>query len=60
MQKLEKKKKFLEASKDKKTGKAIPFFYLGDENKSQNLLDIENKKKIENAFRNEMKELGYL
>ena len=60
MQKLEKKKNFLEASKDKKKGKAIPFFYLGDEKKSQNLLDIKNKNKIEKAFRNEMEELGYL
>ena len=60
MQKLEKKNFFLEASKDKKTGKAIPFFFLGDDNKSHNLLDIKNKNKIEKAFKNEMKELGYL
>ena len=45
---------------DKKTGKAIPFFYLGDQSKSEKLLDINNKNKIENAFKAEMKELGYL
>ena len=46
--------------KPKKTGKAVPFFYLGDQKKSEKLLDKKNKDKIENAFRNEMEELGYL
>jgi hypothetical protein len=57
---LKKKNNFSEASIDKKTGKAIPFFYLGDQSKSEKLLDINNKNKIENAFKAEMKELGYL
>jgi len=60
MKDLEKKNNFSEASIDKKTGKAIPFFYLGDQSKSEKLLDINNKNKIENAFKAEMKELGYL
>ena len=45
---------------DKKTGKAIPFFYLGDQKKSENLLDNKNKDKIEKIFKKEMEELGYL
>ena len=57
---MKKKNNFSEASIDKKTGKAIPFFYLGDQSKSEKLLDINNKNKIENAFKAEMKELGYL
>jgi hypothetical protein len=60
MKKLEKKKSFVEASFDKKTGKSVPFFYLGDSKKSEKLLDDKNKDKIENAFKNEMEELGYL
>jgi|TARA_B110000037_G_scaffold25741_1_gene30173 hypothetical protein len=60
MKDLEKQKSFVEASIDKKTGKAVPFFYLGDQKKSEKLLDKKNKDKIENAFRNEMEELGYL
>lgn len=60
MKNLEKKQSFSEASVDKKTGKSIPFFYLGDQKKSENLLDAKNKHKIENSFREEMVELGYL
>ena len=60
MKNLEKKQSFSEASVDKKTGKSIPFFYLGDQKKSENLLDAKNKNKIENNFRKEMEELGYL
>ncbi len=60
MKNLEKKQSFSEASVNKKTGKSIPFFYLGDQKKSENLLDSKNKYKIENIFRKEMEELGYL
>jgi hypothetical protein len=60
MKNLEKKQSFSEASVDKKTGKSIPFFYLGDQKKSENLLDAKNKYKIENSFREEMVGLGYL
>ena len=60
MKNLEKQESFSEASVDKKTGKAIPFFYLGDQKKSENLLDNKNKDKIEKIFKKEMEELGYL
>jgi hypothetical protein len=36
------------------------FFYLGPNNKWQNLLDNEIKFNLENLFKNEMKELNYL
>ena len=60
MQNLEKEKGFFESKIDKKTGKKIPFFYLGKDNKWENLLDDKVRKKLEKAFKNEMKELGYL
>ena len=60
MKKLEQEKGFFESKIDKKTGKKIPFFYLGKENKWEKLLDNKIKKKLENAFTKEMKELGYL
>ena len=60
MKNLEKKQSFSEAAIDKKTGKSIPFFYLGDQKKSEKLLDAKNKNKIESIFRKEMEELGYL
>ena len=43
-----------------KTGKNIPFFNLGANNKWENSLNPEIIKKIENAFEKEMLELGYL
>lgn len=36
------------------------FFNLGPNNKWQNLLDQNTKELIEDEFKNEMKELGYL
>ena len=57
---LEKKQGFTEASKDPKTGEAIPFFNLGPENDWKSLLDNKIKKKIEISFEKEMIELGYL
>ena len=60
MQNLEKEKGFIESKIDKKTGKNIPFFNLGENNKWENSLNSEIVKKIENAFGKEMKELGYL
>jgi len=59
MKNLEKKNNFIEASVDK-NGKPIPFFYLGDQNKSEKLLDKKNKVRIENAFKQEMTELKYI
>ena len=60
MQKLEKEKGFSESWVDEKTGKKIPFFYLGPKNDWKKKLDIKVTEKLEKAFRAEMKELGYL
>ena len=60
MQNLEKEKGFIESKIDMKTGKNIPFFNLGANNKWENFLNLEIIKKIENAFEKEMLELGYL
>jgi len=60
MQKLEKKKTFKESMLDPKTGEKIPFFNLGIKNDWRLDLDDRIKMKIENAFRKEMEELGYL
>ena len=60
MQNLEKEKGFIESKIDMKTGKNIPFFNLGANNKWENSLNPEIIKKIENAFEKEMLELGYL
>ena len=58
MQKLEKQKGFSEASNF--NGKKITFFKYGAKNNWKNFLTSENRKKIEDIFRGEMKELGYL
>ena len=60
MQNLEKEKGFIESKIDNKTGKNIPFFNLGENNKWENSLNSEIVKKIENTFEKEMLELGYL
>ena len=60
MKNLEKDKGFMEAKIDKKTGEKIPFFNQGIENDWKKKLDTKLKDKIETAFSNEMKELGYL
>ena len=60
MKKLEKEKGFFEAMKDKETGINKPFFNLGPDNKWQSLLDDKIRSKIENAFQEEMSELGYI
>ena len=60
MKNLEKEKGFFESKIDKKTGKTIPFFNLGHENKWEKLLDVKIRKKIEISFKKEMTELGYL
>lgn len=59
IQKLEKKSGFSEA-KIKKNGEKINFFNLGPENKWEKNLDPKIKSDIENTFRLEMKEIGYL
>ena len=60
MKSLEAQKGFFEAVSHKETGKKKPFFNLGPNNNWQNLLTDEIRDKIENAFFNEMKELGYI
>ena len=60
MQKLEKEKGFTESWVDEKTGKKIPFFYLGPKNDWKKKLDTKIAEKLEKAFKSEMEELGYL
>ena len=60
MKKLELDKGFIEASTNDETGEKIPFFDLGDKRDWKKTLDLELKKKLENKFRKEMVELGYL
>ena len=60
MKKLEQEEGFFESKIDKKTGKKIPFFNLGEKNDWNKILNKEIKKKIEIAFQKEMKELGYI
>ena len=60
MKNLEKDAGFFESKINKKTGKKISFFNLGKKNDWKKLIDPTIKKKIENAFKEEMEELGYL
>lgn len=59
LQKQENLNGFTEATYNK-FGKPINFFNLGPENNWEKLLDENIRKKIENKFENEMKELKYL
>jgi hypothetical protein len=58
--KMEEKGLFFENVVDKKTGLKKKFFNLGPENNWQKSLEPEIKNAIENNFKNEMRELGYL
>ena len=60
MQRLEKKDGFQESKIDSETNERIPFFNLGPKNDWNKLLEAKIIKKIEIAFNEEMKELGYL
>jgi len=60
MKNLEKEKGFEEAQINIETKEKIPFFNLGPKNEWKKLLDLETIKKIEKAFKKEMKELEYL
>ena len=60
LQKLEQKKGFPEAHKDKNTGKVIPFFNQGSKREWSKSLDKDVVIEIEKTFNKEMKELGYL
>ena len=57
---LEKKNGFQEATYSKEEKKFKTFFNLGFNNRWKKLLPNEIIKKIENSFKDEMKELGYL
>ncbi len=57
---LEKEKGFIESKVDIKTGKKIPFFNLGANNNWKKILNPKIAHKIENSFKKEMVELGYL
>ena len=60
VQKLESQKGFDESMIDKKTGKKIKFFNLGEKTNWQSVLEPNLQNKIEEAFEKEMKELGYI
>jgi len=60
MKVLEKEVGFGESKINKKTGEKITFFNLGKKNDWKKMIDPKIKEKIENAFKEEMKELGYL
>lgn len=60
LKKLEKTIGFSEASHNKKIKKDIPFFNKGPSRKWLGTLDNNIKNKIENTFKKEMIELGYL
>ena len=60
VQKLESQIGFDESMIDKKTGKKIKFFNLGEKTNWQSALEPNLQNKIEEAFGKEMKELGYI
>ena len=57
---LKVKQGFHESMIDKKTGKKIKFFNLGEKTNWQSVLEPNLQNKIEEAFEKEMKELGYI
>ena len=60
MKALEKEEGFSESKINKKTGKKVAFFNLGKKNDWKKMIDPKIKVKLENAFKEEMEELGYL
>jgi hypothetical protein len=60
MKALEKEVGFNESKFHNKTGKKITFFNLGKKNDWKKIISPTIKEKIENAFKEEMEELGYL
>ena len=59
LQKLETDGKFKEQTVDKQN-KSVKFFHLGPENNWKKILDKNISREIENKFKAEMEELGYL
>jgi hypothetical protein len=60
VQKLESQTGFDESLINKKTGKKVKFFNLGEKTNWQSALETNLQNKIEKAFEKEMEELGYL
>jgi hypothetical protein len=60
LKQMENKGLFKENVINKETKSKVNFFHLGPKNKWQNSLDKEIIKTIENKFKNEMRELGYI
>ena len=60
MKTLEQKNFFTESIVDSDTGKRKIFFNLGPQNDWKKILDDKSRRKIENSFKKEMSELGYL
>ena len=59
LQQNEKKYGFSESISSRKGKKQIPFFFLGPENNWRIILDEELKKKLNNLFEKNLKELSY-
>ena len=57
---MEKEGLFKEIVYNKKTGEKKNFFHLGPNNDWKKFLNDDIRKKIEENFKNEMEELGYL
>ena len=57
---MEDKNGFQEAVVSKKTNKKLKFFNLGKKNDWKKFLDNKIRKKVEENFKKEMKELNYL
>ena len=60
MKKMEKIETFHESIVDNETGKRKDFFNLGPKNNWRQILDDRNREKLENTFKDEMNELGYI
>ena len=60
LSKIEKKQGFVESTISYKTKQKVKFFNLGKKNDWKKLLDHRTIKKIDNVFKNEMRELNYL
>ena len=60
MKRMEKIETFHESIVDNETGKRKDFFNLGPKNNWRQILDDRNREKLENTFKDEMNELGYI
>ena len=60
LRKMEKEQGFVESNTSNKTKQKINFFNLGKKNSWEKILDKKIVEKINNAFKDEMRELNYL